>query len=222
MNADAVTMPPITDAAPRKGEPEEHEGEREAAPYGSFAEKLLHSEEATEESWGRELGRLGVGLGLAGLFGASLGLRVGGAAIASHALGVAAGLTAVAAVASPAFAIVLALVNAPVSGHSLARATAGAVARAGLLLGGLAPAAALYVVTVEDAITVTIVGFGALLLAGIIGATSFAQELRAPLEAASRETQRWMTFAMPAFLLFAALLAARVWWLALPVLTGVR
>jgi hypothetical protein len=31
-----------------------------------------------------------------------------------------------------------------------------------------------------------------------------------------------MTFAMPAFLLFAALLAARVWWLALPVLTGVR
>jgi hypothetical protein len=173
-------------------------------------------------SWVVEGRRVGAGLGLAGLFGAALGLRVGGAAILTHALGVAAGLAAVAAVAAPSFAIILALVDAPVSGHALARATSGAVARAGLVLGGLAPAAALYVVTVEDAITVTIVGLGALLLAGGVASSSFARGLRAPLEASSPETRRWMKLAMPAFLVFAAILALRVWWLALPVLAGAR
>jgi len=231
MTAEPMTMPalsapfpgavpePVDETPPANpGRPREEQGQEET--FESFAHGLLEATRA--ESWVHEARRLGTGLGLAALFGGALGLRVGGVAIGSHALGVAAGLTAVAAVASPAFAIVLALVNAPISGFTLARATSGAVARAGLILGGLAPAAALYVVTVEDAITVSVVGFASLALAGAIGVSSFATDLRTPLAAASRDTRRWMTVAMPAFVLFAAVLALRVWWLALPVLTGAR
>ncbi len=239
MNADAVAVGPSEVGGPRS-QPEvrspnpslrSESGTRGPSPasevrgpgrgseeprFGSFAAALLRTE---TPGWLDEAHRLGVGLGLAALFGGALGLRAGGASIASHALGVAAGLLAVAAVAAPSFAIVLALVKAPVDGQTLARATSRAVARAGLLLGGLAPAAALYVLTVEDAITVSIVGFGGLLLAGAIAASSFAKDLREPLADATIETRRWMTVAMPAFIVFAAALATRVWWLALPILT---
>ena len=145
---------------------------------------------------------------------------MGGLAIPLHAVGVAAGLLVVAGVAAPSFAIVLALVDAPIDSQALASATSSAVARAGLVLGGLAPAAALYVVTVEDAITVTVVGLASLVLSGAIAAASFSTDVQGPVRAASPETRRWMKLAMPAFLLLATALALRVWWLALPVLGG--
>jgi hypothetical protein len=170
-------------------------------------------------SWPEEGRRLAFAVGLASLFGVSLGLRKGGLAIALAAIGAPAGIVAVAALAVPAFAIVLALANAPVDAKALARATARGAAKTGLVLAGLAPAAALFVVTVEDAITVTIVGFGSLLLAGVIGARSFAKDLGALLGPAPRATRAAMSIALPAFLLFVAVLAARVWWLALPFLT---
>jgi hypothetical protein len=188
--------------------------------YESFADQLLAAIAST--TWRDEGKRLFIALGLGALFGGAIGLRRGGASILVHALGVPAGLVAVAGIAVPAFAIVLGLANAPVDAMTLGRATTRAAAKAGLVLGGLAPAAALYVVTVEDAITVTIVGFGGLLLAGLIGIRSFARDLKPHLAAAPVQTQRMMTAAMPAFLAFAALLAARVWWLALPLLTGAR
>ncbi|HEY8041125.1 MAG TPA: hypothetical protein VIF15_15065 [Polyangiaceae bacterium] len=161
-----------------------------------------------------------MGLGLAAAFGTALGLRQGGSSLATSAAGVSAGMLVVAVVAVPAFAIVLALASAPIDAFALARATTRAIARAGLVLGGLAPAVALYVVTVEDAITVTLVGFGALLLAGGIGMGSFHRELAPTLVSAPAAT-RWATrAAMLAFLVFAATLAARIWWIALPALTG--
>ena len=135
------------------------------------------------------------------------------------ALGVPAGIAAVAAIAVPAFAIVLSLANAPLEALDLARATSRASMRAGLLLAGLAPGAALLLVTVEDASTVTAFGFGALLLAGIIAARSFAKALRAPLSRALMGKRAVLSLSTMAFLLFAAVLAARVWWLALPMLT---
>ncbi len=169
--------------------------------------------------WFGELQRLLLGAGLACLFGAALGLRSGGTSIALAALGAPTGLLAVAAVAVPAFAIVLALANAPVDLMDLARATTRASVRGGLLLAGLAPAVALLVVTCEDAITVSIAGFGALAIAGAVAASSFARDLRPPFAAAPTATRVILGFALPAFLVFAAVLAARVWWLALPVLT---
>jgi hypothetical protein len=169
-------------------------------------------------TWPGEGQRLAIALGLSALFGVALGLRQGGVAIALAAVGAPAGILAVAALAAPAFAIVLALANAPVDAMDLAQATSRAAAKAGLILAGVAPGAALFVVTCEDAITVTMVGFGALTLAGAIAAHAFARELRPLLAAAPALTRRVMSLAMPLFLLFAAVLAARVWWIALPAL----
>jgi hypothetical protein len=137
------------------------------------------------------------------------------------ALGAPAGILAVAAVAVPAFAIVLALANAPLDMMDLAHATSRAAARAGLLLGGLAPGVALLVVSCEETVSVSFFGFGALLLAGGIAANAFANELRPRLASAPGRARILLAVAMPVFLLFAATLAARVWWLALPMLTEV-
>jgi hypothetical protein len=177
--------------------------------------------DAGSSSWAREGQRLLLAMGLASLFGVALGLRRGQAYILLGALGAPAGIAAVAAVAVPAFAIVLALANAPVDVMDLARATTRAAFRAGLLLAGLAPGVALLVVSCEDAITVTVTGFGSLLLAGALASRAFADGLRPQLEGAPRSTRAVMAVAMPLFLVFAAVLAARVWWLALPWLTEV-
>jgi hypothetical protein len=173
-------------------------------------------------TWPDEARRLAIAVGLASLFGVSLGLRKGGAAIALAAAGTPTGILAVASVAVPAFAIVLALADAPVDAMALAKATSRAAAKAGLVLAGLAPAAALFVVTLEDAITVTIVGFGGLFLSGAVASRSFSNELAPLIKSAPAATRAAMSFAMPTFLVFAAVLAARVWWIALPFLTEIR
>jgi hypothetical protein len=222
MNVDSVAMPHAAHDTTDRGATNVRGplGDGGEEPFQSFAEGLLRPRAAVR--WADEGRRLAIGLGLAALFGGAIGLRVGGGAIVAHAVGVPLGLLSVAAVAVPAFAIVLALANAPIDASVLGRATARAAAKAGLVLGGLAPATALYVVTVEDAITVSIVGFGGLFLAGVIALRSFAAELGAPLRTAPPVTQMAMTVALPAFLLFACALAVRVWWLVLPILTGVR
>jgi hypothetical protein len=76
-------------------------------------------------------------------------------------------------------------------------------------------------VTCEDAITVSVMGFGGLLFAGALAASSFRSDLRPQLAAAPARTRAVLAVAMPSFLVFAAVLAARVWWLALPALTEV-
>ena len=152
----------------------------------------------------------------------ALGLRHGGLSILQGALGAPAGIVAVAAVAVPAFAIVLALANAPLQAMQLAQATTRATMRAGLFLAGIAPAAALLVVTVEDATTVDVIGFGGLVFAGSIAAASFSTDLRPARRSAPAVTRALLSIALPSFLLFAAVLAVRVWWLALPMLTEIR
>jgi hypothetical protein len=174
---------------------------------------------AASPTWAGEAQRLLLGGALAAVFGVALGLRHGGTSLALGAVGAPAGILAVAAVAVPAFAIVLALANAPLEAMDLLHATSRAVMRAGLFLAGVAPAVAMLVVTVEETVTVDIMGFGALLFAGAIAGQSFVAELRPALASAPRMTRAILSVALPAFLLFAAVLAARVWWLALPMLT---
>ena len=186
----------------------------------TWSERLLGPSKDAIPHWRGEALRMASAVGLASLFGGALGLRLGGAAIVTHALGVPLGLIAIAALGAPAFAIVLALANAPVGELSLARATARASVNAGLVLGGLAPAAALFVVTVEDAITVTIMGSCGLLLAGAIGLRAFAHELAPELAVAPDRTRRITNVALPAFLVFASILAARIWWMTLPAITA--
>jgi hypothetical protein len=210
MNLDLVTLPLTTP-----------DREREEERFGSFAEQLLTPARG-RDGWMEDGRRLGTGLGLAALFGGALGLRVGGAGLLPNALGAAAGLIAVAAVAVPSLAIALALANVPVDARALGRATSRAVAKAGLVLAGLAPAALLYTVTVEDGITVTIVGFGSLLLAGAIAVASFRKDLEGPMREAPARTMAMQVFAIPAFVIFAATLALRVWFLTFPILAGAR
>jgi hypothetical protein len=158
-------------------------------------------------------------IGLASLYGVALGLRRGGLSIALAALGAPAGVVAVACVAVPAFAIVLALANAPLEMMDLARATARAAMRAGLFLAGVAPGWALLAVTCEETVSVAVFGFGGLLFAGAVAAWSFVVELRVLVAQAPGARRVALAVAVPAFLVFAAVLAARVWWLALPMLT---
>jgi len=149
-----------------------------------------------------------------------MGIRLGGPAIATHALGVVLGIAAVCGLAVPALAIVLALANASVDALDLSRATSRAAATAGLLLAGLAPGAALFAVTVEDAITVTILGIGGLALAGALGMRTFVRELTPRLATSSERGRRLAKLALPVFLVFATVLAARIWWIALPIVRG--
>ena len=174
---------------------------------------------STSSTWIDEVRRLAVAASLSAVFGVSLGLRHGGLSLAWGAMGAPLGIVAVGALAAPALGILLALANAPLDALDLARATSRAAAKAGLLLAGVAPAAALFVVTVEDAITVTIVGFGALILAGAVAARSFQHDLE-PMLAKTPGAQRAVVrVAIWAFLAFAGTLAIRVWFMALPMLT---
>jgi hypothetical protein len=183
----------------------------------SFASALLESNAAS--TWVDEARRLGVAASLAAVLGVALGLRKGGLALASGAAGAPLGILAVSALAAPALAILLALANAPIDAKDLARATTRAAAKAGLLLAGLAPLAALFVVTVEDAITVTCVGFGVLSLAGVVAARSFHDDLAQKLAQAPAASRAPMHVAVWAFLAFASALALRVWVQTLPMLT---
>ena len=128
MNADSVTIPQVTPAT-------DAEEER----FESFADRLLRPDRE-RDAWSEDGRRLATGLGLAATFGATLGLRSGGAALLMHAAGVTAGVLTVPAVAVPAFAIVLALANAPLEAMDLLHATSRAAMRAGLFLAGIAPA----------------------------------------------------------------------------------
>ncbi|MGH7296441.1 MAG: hypothetical protein ACRELB_15995 [Polyangiaceae bacterium] len=212
MNAHAATPDDIPAAS--------HDPEPEPPPPSTRAQRWLGVDPSP--TWAAEFMRLLIASGLASAFGVALGLRHGGMTLLQGALGAPAGILAVAAVAVPAFAIVLALANAPLQAMQLAQATTRAAMRAGLFLAGVAPAAALLVVTVEDATTVDALGFGGLAFAGWIAASSFSAELRPARRSAPAVTRALLSVALPAFLLFAAVLAARVWWLALPVLTEIR
>jgi len=183
----------------------------------SFASALVDPNDAS--TWVDEARRLAAAASLAALFGVSLGLRRGGLSLASGAAGAPLGILAVAALAAPALAILLALANAPIDAIDIARATTRAAAKAGMLLAGIAPAAALFVVTVEDAITVTCVGFGGLSLAGLVAASSFHQDLAPRFGKAPVSSRVGMQVALWTFLAFAAALALRVWGQTLPMLT---
>ena len=215
-------FPPVAAAAPPPTLPQEPSPSPAAPLAQSWTERVLDgaSSGATAAGWAQEGQRLAVGIGLASLFGAALGLRVGGAAILGHAFGVSTGLFAVCGLAVPALAIVLALVNASVDAFGLARATSRGAATAGLLLAGLAPGAALFALTVEDAITVTLVGAGGLALGGVLGMRSFVRALAPQIHGSDGRARRLSMVAVPLFLVFAAILGARIWWVMLPIVRG--
>jgi hypothetical protein len=217
-NAAAPTFPPVLDALP----PPTPVAVVVPAPElpHAWTEHFLGSSPGPAATWALEGQRFGIALALASLFGGAIGLRLGGPAIAAHALGVSVGLLAVCGLAVPALAIMLALANASIDALGLARATSRASATAGLLLAGLAPGAALFAVTVEDAISVTLVGAGGLALAGILGMRSFVRELAPQLDIGDLRARRLSKLTIPFFLVFAAVLGVRIWWVMLPIVRG--
>jgi hypothetical protein len=181
----------------------------------SLASALLDTASST---WMAEARRLAAAASLSAVFGVALGLRQGGLSLAWGAMGAPLGIVAVGALAAPALGILLSLADARLEALDVARATSRAAVKAGMLLAGVAPATALFVVTVEDAITVTIVGLGALILAGGVAARSFQHDLEPSLSKTPRAQRAVVRLAVWAFLAFAAILAIRVWCLALPML----
>lgn len=186
----------------------------------SWTASLLADE--GEFSPSREATRFVVGLGLAALYGVSLGARQGGRAFFAHAAGVPAALLAISALGVPALYIVLALFDAPIEPPRVITAATRAAARSGLLLAGLAPAAALFVVSSDRAETAAVAGGIGLLVAGAISLHRLLRELRGALESAPLTTRTTAGFALVGFGVFAIALAARIWWATLPLLGAVR
>jgi len=125
------------------------------------------------------------GIGLSALYGLALGARDGGSALLTDALSVPFALVAVCALGIPALFIAFAFLDAPIEPKEMAMATSRALATTGLVLAGLAPAAALFVVTTEGrvaAILIACVGllFGALVAFRAILIDTLRRMTRAP------------------------------------------
>lgn len=168
----------------------------------------------------REALRFVAGLGLAAVYGLALGARDGRFSFLSHAVGVPAALLVAFGVGIPALFIVLALLDAPVVPSAVAAAAARATASAGLVLAGLAPAAALFVVTSEQRGAAALAAGAGLAIGGAFGLGNVVSDLYRSLEA-SRWTIRILSnVVFGVFGLFAVVVTLRVWGSLLPLLGG--
>ena len=168
----------------------------------------------------RDLRRAGVALGLSSLYGLALGSREGGAELVRHALGVPLALLVLGAVLTPSLTVLLALLDAPVTPLSMLRAVSRAVTSAGLVLAGLAPSAAVLVVTIESGQIASAAARGAGFIAGALGVAGLLGGVRA-LVARAPGAVLWRAQALLlAYSVFVALLGARLFSLLLPMIGG--
>jgi hypothetical protein len=185
---------------------------------GGWAARLIARDDDGAPRPREEALRFTAGLGLAAIYGVALGARAGGAALFVHAAGTPAALLTVGAMGVPAFAIVLALLNAPIDGARLTAVTARAVATTGLVLAGLAPAALLFALTSSTAEGAAGAALLGLSLAGGLGLAKLLAGLQRALASAEGVTRLLAFLASLGFGLFAIALAARVWSATLPAL----
>jgi hypothetical protein len=182
--------------------------------HGAFASALL----SRGQGWRIDLRRVATGLALAAIYGLAIGARYGVASMAVHAAGAPLALLAVAAFAAPAFYIGIAHANLPVSLETLRGAVARGVATVGLVLAGLAPGALLVTVTTEGGLSAAVIGGLGLLAAGTLGLRHTMRELLLRVSDADPAKRRRAKLLSTVFALFVVVLAARVWWLVLPML----
>lgn len=185
-----------------------------------FTARLLASSDNTALK--AEIKRAAIGLGLASLYGLALGARHGGTAFFIHALGVPAALAAIAALGVPALYITLAIFNAPIDAAQVGRAASRATATGGLVLAGLAPAAALYVVSSNENAAAAFAGVIGLFFAGIMSLRRFLKDLTEILSRGGFLVRGSAVVAFFCFSVFAAALALRIWLAALPLIGGLR
>lgn len=170
----------------------------------------------------REVARFGIGLGLAAIYGLALGARDGRAAFLTHAVGVPAALLVAFGVGIPALYIFLALLDAPVVPATIASAATRATASAGLVLAGLAPAAALFVVTSERSGAAALAAAVGLAVGGAFGLGSVVSDLRQSMVTSGWTVRALSNVVFGVFGVFAVVVTLRVWISLLPVLGGAR
>lgn len=180
---------------------------------------LLPSAEASNDAR-RDLARLASGLGLSAVYGLALGAHAGGLSLLRHALGAPLGLLVVAAVSAPALFVRLALIDAPLRAPHMLAAVAQGTFATGLVLAGLAPAAAMLVVSIQSSAASAALGGLGLLLAGGIGLVNVFVALDRHLEQGSmtQRSRAWLSIAV--FALLSCALAARTWHSWLPLFGG--
>jgi len=183
----------------------------------SFTERLVAQSLQTVVAEGA---RATWGLLLAATYGVALGTRSGGAELWQHALGVPAGLASVALVGVPSLFVFLALVDAPISPTGALSVATRALSVSGLMLAGLAPAAALFVTTIDSGGIAALAGGVGLLLAGAIGLVHLLNGLSRQLVQAAPVVRAGGNAALAVFALFAVGLCLRVWWATLPLFGG--
>jgi hypothetical protein len=168
----------------------------------------------------RDLSRLASGLGLSAVYGLALGAHAGGLSLLKHALGAPLGLLVVAMVSAPALFVRLALMDAPLRAPHLLAAVAQGTFATGLVLAGLAPAAAMLVVSIQSPFAASALGGLGLLLAGGIGLVNVFVCLDRYLQQGSRiqRGRAWLSIAI--FALLSCALAARTWHSWLPLFGG--
>lgn len=187
------------------------------APQGATAWLLG---ETTAPAWSDEARRFAAGLGLAALYGIALGAREGGSALASHAAVVPLALLAIAALGVPALYIALLVFDAPAEPLVVARAGSRAAAKTGLVLAGLAPAAALYVVSSDAQAVAATAGAVGLAVAGTLGLGTFLRDVSSLRDALPAARRSLVGLVLAGFALFATALALRVWLGGLAILGG--
>jgi hypothetical protein len=169
-----------------------------------------------------EASRFATSLGLAALYGLALGTRQGKAAFFTHALGVPAAVLAVALLGVPALYLALALFDAPVALAHVLSATARSVARAGLVMAGLAPAVALFVTSSDQPSTASAAAVVGLSVGGGIGVAGLLRELNGALVGEAQGKRLVAASASLGFAVFAVALAVRIWGSSLSLLGGGR
>jgi hypothetical protein len=172
---------------------------------------------AASGGWRRAIGRAAGGLCLAAIFGLALGAREGGSSFLWHALGVPAGPALILALGVPALYIAIASFDVPLNALDLAHCAARGTAACGMVLGGLAPLTALYVVSSGNWVTAMLAAFSALLFAGIVGIINFHGALRAKLSDAPIGKRSVALTAATIFSVFTTIAAARMWLGELPI-----
>ncbi len=187
----------------------------------TFASNLLGEGLIDETlSFSEGFRRFGIAVALAAGYGLAVGTRQGGLSLLKHAAAVPLAPIAVAGVGVPALLIVLTLFDAPVSPTAAFSAASRGAAATGLVLGGLAPAMALFVTTTSTWHGAAISAGLGLILAGIFGLRAFLRAIGAPIRNAEALPRTVSGFALAGFALFATALSARIWWSMLPIFGG--
>ena len=112
---------------------------------------------------------IGTSLALAAIFGAAMGARYGELSMAVHAVGVPLGLAAVIAIGGPAFFVGCAHAGVAIGPRDLLRSLTAGLATSGLVLAGSSPAMLLGGVSAETPFGAGAVAGAGLALGGLVG-----------------------------------------------------